>query len=427
MCCLGVLAMGGPGSAASPLVRHELAARHGLQRAWFAQIPLDPQRSQVRLWLLDGDRFFGVTTAGLLTSLDSRTGAAVWTSQIGRPGLEAFGPGANARYVAAVSGSKLYLLDREDGRMTWSQRLGSAPASGPALTRNHAYVALMNGQIEGYLLDDPGAQPWYHQSKGRTFQRPTTTGAVVSWPTDTGLLYVSSSEQPRVLFRLVTNSEIVTSPTEQAPYLYIASLDGYLYCIHELTGVTRWRYSTGSPIDSSPAVVGKTVYVASTTPTLHAIDNATGRLKWWIDGIADFAAESETRVYAQTWDGQLAIIDKATGGLLSRLPLAEGTRLLVNNQTDRIFLVRSDGLVQCLHEIGSDEPFKHVEPSTAEPGTEATKAGDEQPATEVAAPDATPQDAALDEQPAETPAPAEAPANDTTPDLESNPFGDFGF
>src|SRR5262249_55022197 len=155
---------------------------------------------------------------------------------IGRPGFPALGPAANEKYLGVVSGSRLFLLDREDGRLQWSRELGSAPSSGPALTNHYAYVALVSGRIEGYKLDDPQARPWYYQSKGRTFLRPTTTGTVVSWPTSAGYLYVSRADDPGVLFRLETNDDIVTSPAEQAPFLYIASLDGNLYCIHETNG-----------------------------------------------------------------------------------------------------------------------------------------------------------------------------------------------
>jgi hypothetical protein len=172
----------------SPLVTYDEAARHGLERAWFAQIPVDPSRSRVSTWYLYYDRLYGVTDSGIVTALDAETGERLWSKQVGKPGYPAFGPGANATYLGIVSGSKLYMLDRNDGRLAWVRELGSAPSSGPALSNDYAFVALMTGRIEGYKLDDPATQPWYYQSRGRTYLRPTTTGQVVSWPTSEGYL-----------------------------------------------------------------------------------------------------------------------------------------------------------------------------------------------------------------------------------------------
>jgi hypothetical protein len=47
------------------------------------------------------------------------------------------------------------------------------------------------------------------------------------------------------------------------------------------------------------------------------------------------------------------------------MPTAEGLHTLVNDQSDRIFLVNDRGLVQCLREIGAVEPtlYRKEEPS----------------------------------------------------------------
>jgi outer membrane protein assembly factor BamB len=429
-----------PGTASGqPLVTHEDAARLGLERAWFAMAPVDPQRSTVSSWLVYFDRLYAVTSSGMLASIDAETGATVWTARVGKPGYPAFGPGANERYLGAVSGDRLYLFDRYDGHLIWSRELGSAPATGPALTDRYAYVALMNGQIEAYLISSPETQPWYYQSKGRTFYRPTTTGTVVSWPTDSGLLYVCRASPPRVLFRLETDAEIVTSPSEKAPYLYIASLDGYLYCIDELTGREHWKFSTGRPITSSPAVVGDVAYVASTEPALHAVSIETGLEMWHVPGAAHFCSASDERVYAIDWHNHLLALDAKTGAIEGRLPLGENVTALVNDQTDRVFLVTSQGLVQCFHEIGRDEPISYRDPIPAvddpveeadltdpltddaglrRSGAQGSTAPDQEDASPFGA-DAPPADDAsqdlMDEENADAPNPVE------------NPFGDFGF
>jgi outer membrane protein assembly factor BamB len=432
--CLGVGAV----QADGPLVTRELAASKGLERAWFAQIPVDPSRHRVTTWYLYYDRLYGVTDSGVITALNAETGEQLWAKQVGKSGYPAFGPGANSDYIGLVSGGKLYVLDRATGRMKWIRELGSAPASGPALSNNIAYVALVTGRIEGYRLDDPKTQPWYYQSKGRTYLRPTVTGNVVSWPTASGYLYVADADDPQVLFRLKTSGDIVTSPAQQSPNLYVASLDGYLYCINELNGDEKWRYSTGYAITSSPAVVGDLAFVASFEPALHAIDSKSGAEKWIAPGVSHFAARGKDRIYASDQFGNVLMLDATTGRLVGRLPVAEGLTTLVNDQTDRIFLVNDRGLVQCLHEIGVNEPTLYRQPIAPPVAEDAAADGEKPPAapTEPAADEAEADKA--DEPAAEAPAPADeespfgaeepaadaAPAEEEAPMDDENPFGD---
>jgi len=425
------------------LVSRSAAARNGLERAWFAQVAVDPQRSRVSKWLLYYDRIYAVTSSGLVTALDAETGEIYWTRHVGTSGFAAFGPGANNEYLGVVGGSKLYIYGRDDGRLIWSRKLGSAPSSGPALTNDRAFIALMSGRIEGYSLHEPEVQPWYYTSKGRTFLRPTATGDVVSWPTNAGNLYVCNPEGPKISFRLETNDDIVTSPAASPPYLYIASMDGYLYCMNENTGREKWRFSTGYAIVSSPAIVGDQAYVASRQPALHAVNAETGRERWRVRGASDFVAQGKDRVYAADQFGNLLVIDTTTGQQIGRLDAAEDSMTLVNDQTDRIFLANDRGLIQCLHEIGVSEPVIYREPVGAETQQEPAEEGDDAVADAV-----EPVDDQVDQSADPPPFGADAadePSDDDSPfggsdnavdddnpfgvpsdsAIEDNPFGDF--
>jgi outer membrane protein assembly factor BamB len=415
--------------AAEMLVSREAAARLGLERAWFAQVPLDPSRTRATAWLLYFDTLYCVTDAGIVTALNAETGAELWSRQVGRPGVPAFGPDANDKYLGVVSGAELYMLDRHTGRLKWRHDLGSAPSSGPALSNDYAFVALVTGRIEGYKLDDPKALPWYAQSKGRTHLRPTTTGDVVSWPTTEGYVYVSGADEPGVRFRMETKADIVTSPAELKPYIYLASLDGYLYCVDERNGREQWRYATGYPIMSSPAIVGVHTYVASIEPALHCLDSKTGARLWSAPGVSHFGAEGRERVYATDRYGNLLVLDTATGTPIAEMRTAEGTSTLVNDKTDRLFLVNDHGLVQCLREIGAVEPTLHrkLEPADAKSdadgaeGEEANPFETEEPAPGEESPFETEEAAVGDEPPADDAEQPAEPQEDAAE--EDNVFG----
>ena len=192
---------------------------------------------------------------------------------------------------------------------------------------------------------------------------------------------------------------------QQTPFLYIASLDGYLYCVNELAGTVKWRYSTGYAIESSPAVVGDTTYVASSEPALHAIDSKTGDLRWIAPGVSHFAARGKDRVFASDRFGNLLTLDAATGRRQASIAVAEGLTTLVNDQTDRVFLVNDHGLVQCLREVGAVEPTLYRQPPA--PPAAGQAAGEETPPA----------------PPAEGAAEEAAPAEESPFNTEETPFG----
>jgi len=341
---------------ADDLVSNEQANKHGLQRAWFAHIRVDRTRHRISNWTLDGNHLFALTTDGTVQAINAETGETLWVVEIATRSDSTVGLAVNSEHVAVLSATRLHILDRRDGRLRWSRSIGGAPSSSPALSKRHVYVALLSGRIEGYELEKSSADPWNYQSVGRSFHSPVATRNVVSWPTDEGYLYVGSIDNPRPLYRIQTNDEIVAAPTDQEPYLYVASLDGYLYCFHELTGTELWRYSTGFSIVSKPAIVGDRAFVASERPALHCIDSATGKRLWRVAGVSQFVAQGGHSSYGLDQRGTLSILDKETGSLIGRIATSSRVSAIVNDQSDRIFLVTSRGFVQCLREIGATEP-----------------------------------------------------------------------
>ncbi len=352
-------------SYAQQLVANPKAARLGLHRAWFAQVRVDPTQQKVLQWVLDNDRLFALASDGTVQAIHTETGEILWTTEgAGQP--HAIGIAANSKYVAMLGASRLYLLDRTDGQILWTRQIGGPTCAAPALSETHAFVALINGRIEGYPLDKPTTYAWQYQSHGHTFECPTVTGKILSWPSDRGVLYVAQTDGPRVNFRVDTNDEIVVAPAEQAPYLYVGSLDGYLYCFHETSGSERWRYATGFAITSPPAVIGNKAFVASEGATLHALDATTGKLLWQADGVTKFVALGQHHTYGMDRYGALMVLDNESGVLAGRLAVAAGSSALVNDQTDRIFLLNDRGLVQCLHEVDAHAPTWHRAAKTAE-------------------------------------------------------------
>ena len=119
---------------------------------------------------------------------------------------------------------------------------------------------------------------------------------------------------------------------------------------------------------------------------VSSLASRTGRCS--VDGVSHFAAQGKERVYASDHYGNLMILDSKTGSVLGNLPTSEGMTTLVNDESDRIYLVNDRGLVQCLREIGATEPTLYRKPTeVAAPGSKpAAKPGEEASPFEAEAP-----------------------------------------
>lgn len=391
----------------SGLISQGEAASAGLKRAWFARAAVNPARSHVVDWILSDDQLLLLTDAAVLQALDANTGKTLWTTQFGNPNYPSLGPDANDRFVAVVNGSTLYLIDRKSGRIQSQRKIGGAPGAAPAVGKDHVFVPTLTGLIEGYPLEPDAAvyDRWFYQSYGNTMVAPLVTPHSVAWSTDRGYLYVSGSNSPGVRYRLEAADAFDARAAFQDPLIYAVTRSGELFALDEESGALRWRFMTGFPTERAPAAVGERLFITSDEPMLHCVDAKTGLPQWQVPGIEQFAAVTKNHVYGVDSFGTIHILNIADGSPIGRIVNDGSLKALVNDQTDRLYLISDAGLVQCLHEIGADEPTHFLAP----PKTE------ELPSEEV---QATAEGYTGTGEPVATPATAEPAA---TPD--ENPFG----
>jgi outer membrane protein assembly factor BamB len=404
----------------SGLISQNQAASVGLKRAWFARAEVDPSRSRVVDWILSGDQLLILTDAGVLHALDANTGKTNWVTQFGNPNYPSVGPDANDKFVAVINGSKVYLMDRASGRILGERMIGGIPGAGPAVGENYVFVPTINGLIEGFPLelDAPQYRRWFYQSFGRILAPPLVTPESIAWTTDRGNLYVSGAVKPGVRFRLETSGKFDARAAYRAPLIYAIALSGELFAVNELNGTLAWRYMTGYPTNRAPAAVAERLFVSSEEPMLHCVDASTGLPQWRALGISQFAAVTKSHVYGVDRYGTIHILNIADGAPVGRIPTGGVLNALVNDQTDRLFLISESGMVQCLYEIGAEEPTYYAKPpvkSEAEPKPEGGEEyrGDGQPAT---APAAAPV--------AEPAAPAPKAVPPAAESNQENPFGE---
>lgn len=431
-------------SEAGELIRDTQARRHGLVRSWFTQARLDPARNELSRVVLKDDYLYLMTSSGSVQALDANTGKSLWSKQIGNSSYPSQGPAADQKHVAMVNGSKVYVLDRKTGREVLSRRLSTGVAASPALSEQYVFVPQFSGRVDAFNLEQKSPVPWIYISAGRIFENATAGQDSIIWATDQGFLYVADPVTKELRFRFETTLPIDAAPTSHRGQIFVASTGGYVYAVDEQLGRQLWRYSTGFPISEAPIALGKTVIIATHEPALLCLDATNGHLLWSAPGVTQFISASPQRVYGLTEHRGFVVLDREHGAVRSRAPNVGDYRAVLNEQNDRLYLVTSDGLIQCLHETELEEPVPH-EPKAAPPEEEDKEekpAMEDSPSTpvETAAPPADDPFAAGDDPFAAGAAPLEGdpfapqPGNEApaggdpfAPGAEGDPFSEDPF
>jgi len=300
------------------------------------------------------------TDAGSLHAVDGETGRTLWSVTLGRPDHPTLKPGASDEYVAVVNGSNLLLLNAADGSLKWRKSLGGAPGAGPAVNKSRVFCPLVNGRVETYRTENAAKPPWIYQSSGRAMIQPTVSPKTISWATDRGTFYVAYATRDIIRYRLQALDTILAPSTFMPNRLFVASVDGNVYAMHEYSGDMEWRFTVGDPISHPPIVVDDAVYVVAERGGMYRVSAETGQEQWWTPQIRQFVAASKNRIFCISDAGRLLIIDRNTGGRIGAIA-TEGLDLnLINWRTDRIFVGTRYGVIQCLHDVEQPWPLLHV-------------------------------------------------------------------
>jgi hypothetical protein len=431
------------------LISPNIAQQYGLDRAWFTTVQLDPSRGQIahmryyvsptrthavfvvnyddrKRWFsqTDLDRYgeeigreqaeklakefasdlkvqdiestvetlevpeitlFVITDRAMVHAIDAETGRTRWARVIGNRDYPTERPGVSDKYLAVINGTTLYLLKRDSGEIAWSRQVDGVPSAGPIFTMEYIVVPTFSGNVELYDIEEVRTLPKIYKSNGRVLVQPISTPLSIAWPTDRGFLYVARSDKMGLRYRLEAKDTIVCPPAYSAGKMVAASIDGYVYCVHEQSGNEQWRFSTGEPISNTPVPVGDAVYVVTDKGSLFSLGLESGLDNWWAMGIKKFIAAGKERVYCLGELNRLIILDAKTGGRIATMDLGLLDVYYPNLQTDRILLGTKSGVIQCLRERDLQWPMLHVsleeeeEPTRPEIKQEGLQPADPQP------------------------------------------------
>ncbi|HZL91637.1 MAG TPA: PQQ-binding-like beta-propeller repeat protein [Pirellulaceae bacterium] len=318
--------------------------------------PPDDQLPTVQTHVIPQITMYATSQGGVIHAIDGETGKTLWTTGIGNHVLITSVAGASDDYVAALNGSTMYCLHARDGAMAWQRMVSGAPLTGPAVSDDLVFVVVANGNMESFRADDPRIPSPVFRSFGRPSCQPVIFKRSVAWTTDRGHVYVGQSHDAKMLFRLEAKDRIDSAPAFLPPDKIVAtSLDGYVYCFDEVRGGILWRFSTGEPIVHQPVCLNDTVYAITQAGGLYAIDSG-GLERWVTGGIRGFISGNTDRLYCTDVAGNIVVLDAVSGSRVGSILAPSLDLRPINQETDRLIVGTSRGMIQCFREIDKQWP-----------------------------------------------------------------------
>ncbi|MDO5581192.1 MAG: PQQ-binding-like beta-propeller repeat protein [Planctomycetia bacterium] len=172
--------------------------------------------------------------------------------------------------------------------------------------------------------------------------------------------------QPLFVETDLTRENLKVPEEERKGGLIIIGSDlGEVFAVNDHSGNVQWRFTTGSAISEKISCIEKTCFIPTESNILFCVDMETGGKIWDTPNITKVLSLSAQFVSALDLQGSLVILERASGKLLKRLSIPRFKFNLQNDESDRLYFITEDGLVQCLKDIRLTKPVLRETPSFA--------------------------------------------------------------
>ncbi len=305
-----------------------------------------------------------ISENGSVETLDAETGRTLWTNTCGDSSAPAF-PGAISKAgVIVIQGDHLYVLDWESGKQIMTKRLQFASSNAVAATNTMAFVSDFSGRVESYTVGDSKfIQRWGYVIRGRAIGNTVNLvdRDLCGIASADGYFYVfNAAEKPEVWLRYQSNSRFERCLGVGNDAFYVGNVGGRLskIVIKDRLGRTSWEFVSGQAFATPPLIVGPHVFAATDDGVLNCINDAEGTEAWMSDSMAvrEPLAVANNIVYSRTQSNQIVGFNIANGDVVGTATTRNLGHALMNQLTDRLYLIGKQGQLVCLRPMGSEVP-----------------------------------------------------------------------
>jgi outer membrane protein assembly factor BamB len=278
--------------------------------------------------LLDDLLILG-TDAGDVIALSTADGAPAWDQAIGSAPISASMLEADGRIYVGNEDATFVALDGRTGARLWTADVGGPVTRGAALADGVVYVGATGGRFSA-LDATTGKDRW------RVELGPGDVGTPVVGPgavfVGRGLLAPDGPHDVVALDRADgTNRWTFPTPSGRQVFpgalangfLYGVSDDGSIYALDPASGARRWTVAAASAqLGTLGSIVGNVLYVTTADRNVQAFDANTGTHLWTVDvvGVPTQAAVVDGSLFLGTSLGHVYALRDAPGSAASSPP-----------------------------------------------------------------------------------------------------------
>lgn len=320
-------------------------------------------------------RLFAADAGARLAAIDVRDGSRLWTFA-GEPDEDRSGGGSGGG--AAVDGDRVYFatgygqlvaLEAATGKEIWRFQMSAPARSGPAVANGRVFAATIDNQT--HAVDAAtGKRVWQHSgiSESAGFigaASPVVDGSTVLVGYSSGELFALRAESGRVLWSDTLSGVIRTGqvsgmadirgrPAVDRGLAIVSTQSGRTVAIDIRSGTRIWEQEIGSL--GQPWVAGEYVFVMGVDGDLACLQRRDGRVVW-VTPLGAFTDErrkrgrivwtgpvvASQRVFVANNKGQAAVVDTASGAVVSRVSLPGSAEVAPIAASRTIFVLTDDG------------------------------------------------------------------------------------
>lgn len=288
--------------------------------------------------VVDHDHIYVALTGGLVTCLDLKSGALVWSSELGGTITSPVAVGEKAVYVAtrklgddgSEAGAAIRAMDKSTGITLWARDYMRPFASALIVDADRIYAGSMDGSFYA-LKSESGEVIWKADTQDIVRGLPLITAQAIYFGGDDGALRSVEKLSGKELWKLQTEGKVVGRPALKSDHLYFGSGDGFAYSVKSDTGKLRWRSRTGAAIEASVTLAGDRLLVASFDNFIYAMNPENGDRVWKQRMESRIAAqpivEGDASMISPLHGSRLIILLNSDGRPVSSFTLEEGFAL----------------------------------------------------------------------------------------------------
>lgn len=228
---------------------------------------------------------------------------------------------------------------RKDGVERWRLPLVNGVEGGAQVVGDRLYFGASDGNFYAVNLNN-GQTVWTFPVHAETLAAPTVEGGIVYFESGADVVYAldaSTGKQVWVYNRQLTGNlsiRATTRPTVAGEKLLVGFSDGFVVALRKRDGGLIWERKIGKSnrfrdVDATPVVDGSEIYVASFDAALYSLNLETGDVNWTLDDGAYVpvtlgAGRFADRLFYSTAGGKIYSVQKATGRVLTTIPIKKG-------------------------------------------------------------------------------------------------------